>query len=444
MNIRNLFGRVKRKSNREKAKIFGYPELISSASLKSASPKIPTDPISVRFPTDEGNYFFWNSVLGTDHSFRIKFYRFLKDNIPVLNSAIWTWTHLCSAPSSVQIKGSDDSQTVKSAEKIISDLDRRIYEQSYQKFGGTDALLVQFFNSLFTDGIVCGELVLTPSGDKIDKFYFIDPTTILFELKNDRWEIFQQQDGSTSLTTSGSLVKLNPDSTFYFGLDTQVNNPVGKSLLSSIPFVAKVEQQLVSDMQKTMHNAGYHRLHVKIKPPERSNLESDEAYISRANNYFDKTVEMMRQFGPEDNPITWNDVEIDYIGPESRQAAASAWYINHKAMIEDISAGVHLDPFMLGYSYGLSRSWAGFKLELIFRNVVSIQKAAKRFMEWVRNIELALHGLNLESEHHFDNALAFGKLEQLQAEKMALENIRAKQEAGYIDFEEAKREIDEI
>ena len=436
MNIRNLFGRSRKRSSKNENFSSDQTRLINQGKLKISNPKIPSDPISTRFPTDEGNYFFWNSALGADHSFRIKFYRFLKNNIPVLNSAIWTWTHLCSAPSTVQIKGSDDPQTVKSAEKIIADLDRRIYEQSYQKFGGTDALLVQFFNSLFTDGIVCGELVLTPSGDKIDKFYFIDPASLRFELKDSQWLLFQQQDGS--------LVKLNPDSTFYFGLDTQVNNPLGKSLLSAIPFVAKVEQQLVSDMQKTMHNAGYHRLHVKIKPPERSNLESDEAYISRANSYFDKTVDMMRQFGPDDNPISWNDVEIDYIGPESRQAASSAWYINHKAMIEDIAAGVHLDPFMLGYSYGLSRSWAGFKLELIFRNVVSIQKAAKRFMEWVRNIELALHGLDLETEHHFDNALAFGKLEQLQAEKMALENIRAKQEAGYIDFEEAKREMEKI
>ena len=436
MNIRNLFGRNRKRNSKNENFSFDQTRLINQGKLKISNPKIPSDPISIRFPTDEGNYFFWNSGLGADHSFRIKFYRFLKDNIPVLNSAIWTWTHLCSAPSQVQIKGSDDPQTVKSAEKIIADLDRRIYEQSYQKFGGIDALLVQFFNSLFTDGIVCGELVLTPSGDKIDKFYFIDPTSLRFELKDSQWQLFQQQEGS--------LVKLNPDSTFYFGLDTQVNNPIGKSLLSSIPFVAKVEQQLVSYMQKTMHNAGYHRLHVKIKPPERSNLESDETYISRANNYFEKTVEMMRQFGPDDNPITWNDVEIDYIGPESRQAASSAWYINHKAMIEDIAAGVHLDPFMLGYSYGLGRSWAGFKLELIFRNVVSIQKAAKRFMEWVRNIELALHGFDLETEHHFDNALAFGKLEQLQAEKMALENIRAKQEAGFIDFEEAKKEVESI
>src|SRR4030066_39016 len=436
MNLRNLFGKIRKSRINNRNNFFDQAELVPSANLKISNPKIPSDPISIRFPSDEGNYFFWNSALGTDHSFRIKFYRFLKDNIPVLNSAIWTWTHLCAAPSSVQIKGSVKPETVKSAEKIISDLDKRIYEQSYQKLGGVDALLVQFFNSLFTDGIVCGELVLTPSGDKIDKFYFIDPASLRFELKNNRWEIFQQQEGV--------LVKLNPDSTFYFGLDTQVNNPIGKSLLSPVPFVSKVEQQLVSDMQKTMHNAGYHRLHVKIKPPERSNLESDEAYISRANNYFEKTVDMMRNFGPDDNPITWNDVEIDYIGPESRQAASSAWYINHKAMIEDIAAGVHLDPFMLGYSYGLSRSWAGFKLELIFRNVVSIQRAAKRFMEWVRNIELALHGLDLETEHHFDNSLAFGKLEQLQAEKMALENIRAKQDAGYINFDQAKREMEKI
>lgn len=374
----------------------------------------------------------WNSIWGANHPFRIRFYRFLRESIPILNSALWTWTRLCASPSYVQIKGSDDPETVKRAEAVVADLDKRIYQPFSQKAGGMDALVTQFFNSLFTDGMVCGEIVLTPAGDKIDRFYFIDPATLGLELKKGlEWEIFQEQ--------SEKKIKLNPDSTFYYGLDTEVNNPVGKSLLSAIPFVSRIEQELISDMQKTMHNAGYHRLQVQIKPPERSALESDEAYVSRANQYFKETVNMMKSFSPDDNPVTWDDVEIKYIGPESRQAASTAWYLNHKAMIEDIAAGLHLDPFMLGYSYGTTQTWAGFKLELVQKNVISLQRVAKRFLEWVRNIELALHGLPLEAEHHFDNDRGAGKLDKVQAEKIALENIVRRQKEGYISFEEAKK-----
>jgi hypothetical protein len=409
-------------------------ELIRSNSL--ATPKnFPISPVSKRTSyLDQGELLLPQSSF-YDNSFRIKLYRFLRDNIPVLNSAIWTWTRICASPNYFELKGSDDAKVLENASEVLKNLDRRIYQHSFQKFGGADALLTQFFGSLFTDGAVCGELVLTPSRDRLDKFYFIDPATIRFKLKDDStWDLYQEVEGI--------LVKLNPNSTFYLGLDQDSDDPRGKSILGSIPFLARVEQRLLEDMQKTMHNAGYHRLHIKIKPPERSSGESDETYISKANKYFEDTVEMVRGLSPEDNPITWNDVGIEYIGPSGHISSSSYWYINHKALVEDICAGVHLDPFMLGYSYGPTTSWAQFKYELILRNVVSIQRFAKRFMEWIRNIELALWGIPLECEHHFDNRKFFGMLEQRQAEKIHLENIIQKKEAGFITDDQAKTEIE--
>lgn len=293
-------------------------------------------------------------------------------------------------------------------------------------------LLAQFFTGLFTDGAVCGEVVLSPAGDRIDRFYFIDPATIEFiPNRNGQLELYQ--------VTEDRPIRLNPHSTFYFGLDTDVANPRGRSLLSGIPFVTRVEQQLVADMQKTMHNAGYHRLHVKIKPPEKKDAESDDAYVARANRYFEDTVGMMKKIAPEDNPVTWNEVEIAYIGPTGQYAGASGWYLNHKAMVEDIASGTHLDPFMLGYSYGTTQHWAGFKLELVERQVISVQRPAKRFVEWLHNLELALHGLDLRAEHHFDNRRTFGLLEARKAEQMHLDNVLKQQRAGFLTFDEAKQ-----
>jgi hypothetical protein len=434
-------------------------------TVHAARKDFPISPVSKRTSyLDQGELLLPQSSL-YDSSFRIRLYRFLRDNIPILNSAVWTWTRICASPSYFELKdsvenpalrsepflrhrvsgrgagskisGGDDPKLKDFAIEVLSNLDRRIYQHSFHKFGGADALLTQFFGSLFTDGAVCGELVLTPSRDKLDKFYFIDPATIRFKLRDDtNWELYQEVDGV--------FVRLNPASTFYLGLDPDPDDPRGKSILSSVPFVARVEQRLLEDMQKTMHNAGYHRLHVKIKPPERFSGESDETYISRANKYFEDTVEMMKELSPEDNPITWNDVQIEYIGPLGHVSSSNYWYINHKALVEDICVGVHLDPFMLGYSYGPTRSWAQFKYELILRNVVSIQALAKRFMEWIRNIELALWGIPLESVHHFDNRKFFGMREQREAEKIHLENIIRKKEAGFISDEQAKREIESL
>jgi hypothetical protein len=395
----------------------------------------PTSPISKKTSyLNQGELLLPQSSL-YDNSFRIKLCRFLRDNIPVLNSAVWTWTRICASPGYFELKGSEDSALLDKGAEVIQNLDHRIYQHSFQKFGGLDSLLSQFFRSIFTDGAVCGELVLSPAGDRLDQFFLIDPATIRFKLKDENtWELFQEVDGN--------LVRLNPNSTVYFGLDPDPDDPRGKSILSSIPFVARVEQRLLEDMQKTMHNAGYHRLHVKIKPPERFSGESEENYLSRANKYFEDAVDMMKELAPEDNPITWNDVEIEYIGPSGHVSSSQYWYINHKSLIEDICAGVHLDPFILGYSYGPTRGWAQFKYELILRNVVSIQSCAKRFLEWIHNIELALWGLPLEYIHHFDNRKFFGMLEQREAEKVHLENIIRKKEAGFITEDQAKREME--
>jgi hypothetical protein len=395
----------------------------------------PTSPVSRRTSYLDQEGLILPGACFQDNSFRVKLYRFLRDNIPILNSAVWIWTRICTAPAYFELKGSENPTLLDKGTEVIRDLDRRIYQHSFQKFGWVDALLVQFFRSLFTDGAVCGELVLTPSRDGLDKFYFIDPATIRLKLKNENtWEIFQEVDGN--------LTKLDPASTFYVGLDPDPDDPRGKSILSSIPFVARVEQRLLEDMQKTMHNAGYHRLHLKIKQPDRNPGESDETYITRANKYFENTAEMVRKLAPEDNPVTWDDVSIEYIGPSGHISSSHYWYINHKSLIEDICAGVHLDPSILGYSYGSAQSWAQFKYELILQNVVSIQKSATRFLEWMRNIELALHGLPLECEHHFDNRKFFGMLEQREAERVHLENVIRKKEAGLITEDQAKREME--
>ncbi len=394
---------------------------------------LPDKPLSKNSLMSEGEDFIIPLASQCDHSFRIKLYRFLRDNIPSLNSAIWTWTRLSCAPSSFKLKGSDEKALLEKGNRIISALDRRIYQHSFYKFSGFESLLSQFFYSLFTDGAVCGELVLEPYRKRIGRFYFIDPSTIKFKSAGADLELYQEMDGE--------LIRLNKDSTYYFGLDPDTQDPRGKSLLCSIPFVSRIEQTLLSDMQKSMHNAGYHRLHVKLRPPERVSSESNEAYTKRANQYFEDTLQMMKKLSVEDNPVTWNDVQVDYIGPQGSYAATTSWYINHKALIEEICTGVHLDPFILGYSYGAPYSWAQIKYELILRNIISIQASAKRFMEWIHNLELALNGINLEYEHLFDNRKAFGLLEQRQAEKLALENIILKKNSGLITEEEAKKEL---
>jgi len=371
--------------------------------------------------------------LPAEQEARVGLYRFLADAIPALNAAIGTWVAMSVSPCEIEIVQAVSEAVKDQAGEVVGKLFERLYDNHSQRFSSLQALLTEYFGSLYTTGAVAGEVIVTPSRDRLDYFYFVDPASLRFEPAEGNWKIYQERDGAR--------VYFDFPAAYFYGLNADSANPAGCALLRSIPFVARIEQQLLSDMQKSMHNAGYHRIHVKVRPPERMAGESEKGYIERANLYFEKTAAIFKDFRPEDNPITWDDVQIDYIGPSSKISSSSSWYLNHRAILEDLCAGTHLAPFMLGYSHGATQNWAMFKYELVQRKVRAVQRAASDFLEWLCSLELALRGIEAECKIKFRNEEIYGLGEKVSAEQARVQTIINKRTAGLIGEEEARAEI---
>ncbi|MEW5994231.1 MAG: hypothetical protein AB1744_07535, partial [Candidatus Zixiibacteriota bacterium] len=192
------------------------------------------------------------------------------------------------------------------------------------------------------------------------------------------------------------------------------------------------------------HNSGYHRLHVRITPPERMAGESDSAYVERINSYFDATVSMIKSCDVDDNPVTWDNVAIEHIGPENVRSVTNSWFFNHRAMIEDICAGTNLSPFMLGYSYGATTTWSAFKFDIVMRQVRSVQAEVAHFLEWIGNIDLALAGIDARCRFEFDNTFAYQAAEKTSVDSTRIENILKLLNAGLIDKEVARSKAGEL
>ncbi len=427
--FKRLIDVFKKKSGRISAD-FAENKLIERESLEKF-----TEKRSLKKAPDQFGYRIMLPAGDSPQKSRVNLYRFLIDTIPALNAAVWTWTSLSASPIKIEIAGTDNGETIEKAAKAVESMFSRACDNRYQKFAGVDGLLLEYFTSLYSTGSAAGELVGLPGGNGIDYFYFIDPASLGFKMRDGVWRIYQQQENKK--------VWLDQGSTYFYGLKADSVNPGGNSLLKSIPFVARVEQQMIHDMHKSMHNAGYHRIHVKVTPPDRLPGESEKNYVSRANTYFEKTASMFRDFRPEDNPITWDDVGIEYIGPSSRASSTGSWYMNHRAVIEDICAGTHLAPFMLGYSYGTTHNWAMFKYELVQREVRSVQQAAAGFLEWMANIELALKGFDVSCRIGFTNEVIYGLRDKMDAEEVRIRTIIMKKDAGLLDTDEARREAED-
>lgn len=371
-------------------------------------------------------------------NFRVRLYRFMADAIPLVHSVLWTWTRLAAAPGGFKYFRSEERVHSTAADEIVERLFGNITRMNFGSRSGVEGLLVPFFNSLFLDGAVAGKI------DFYEDFSGIKAVR-LFDLS--RCSIFLDKDGEVTIRENGNVTDrtYRGRDVFYQAHNADIANPYGRPILQPVSFVSYIEQQLVDDMQRAMHNSGYHRLHVKITPPDRRDGETDDSYVDRANSYFDDTVSMIRDIRTEDNPVTWDDVAIEYIGPKVQGTSrTNNWYLSHRSMVEEICSGTNLAPFLLGYAYNTTTNWAQFKYDLIMRQVRSVQQAARQFLNQLANIELALRGMNLTAEWQFDNKFSALAQEQTQIRKEETSRIINLYTAGLIDRKTASEMAREL
>lgn len=368
--------------------------------------------------------------------YRTFLYRFLTDNIPVINACIWTWARLAAAPGQFRVMDCSDERFQEKAGQRLERLAQRMYTNASGNPVGLVTFLADLFNSLFRDGLFAGFLTVKKDGSGVDRFIPIDAAKLVWEDGEGRRRlVLDHEKGS---------VELNRTDFCYIPLNGGVSAPLGRSILHAIPFVSYIEQQLVDDMRRSSHNSGYHRLHVKITPPERTSGESDSAYVDRINGYFDSTVSMIKSLDVEENPVTWDNVTIEHIGPDSSRSVTNSWFLNHRAMIEEISAGTNLSPFLLGYSYGATTTWSAFKFDMVMRQVKSVQAEVAHFLEWIGNIDLALAGLEAKCRFIFDNTFAYQATDKAAVQSSRVDTILKLYNAGLIDEKTARDKAGEL
>ena len=358
--------------------------------------------------------------------FKYQLYQFLSENIPAVQACLETWVRLSAAPGKFQVSSEEGNE-------ILLRLSEKLHFNTLGKTGSMEAFVSELFRDYYRSGLFSGFILLHKNGKSIDRFLPVSVADIQKDTQN---RFFLDADKSK--------IFLDRDDFYAIPYNADRKNLLGKSLFHTIPFVAYIEQQLVDDMRRTSHNSGYHRLHVQITPPERMSGEGDTAYIDRINGYFDSTVSMIKTCDIDDNPVTWDNVSINHVGPENLKSVTSSWFMNHRSMIEEICAGTNLAPFLLGYSFGATTTWASFKFDIVMRSVRSVQAEVASFLEWIGNVELALHGINEKCHYNFDNTFAYQATENSSVRSQEIDSIIKLYNAGLIEKEAATIQVSQI
>jgi len=350
--------------------------------------------------------------------FMLQVYRYLRDAIPDISDAVWTWKRLCQTGYDIEIVEASSDIAKRRAERLLHDLDVRVNGGDR----GMDGLLDIFLASLFTYGSAAMEIVLSQSRESIWDVVPVDVWTIRFRREQGRLQAYQIHDGSE--------IRLPMDRFIYVGLDRDGTNPYGRSMLRCIPFVVKTQQRLIQDMAKATRNAGWSKLHVKYTPDERQRGESPEAYAQRTQETFEQLRTKVTGIETDQNLVTYDNVSIEVVRGDQH---AQVFYDNHKAVEEQVITGMHLMPILLGRNYGTTETYGTAQFEIINRQVEAVNRSVKRILERLYNFELSLMWGEARARVNMRGNRTVDVLKEAMARSREIANATALRDAGFLD-----------
>ena len=353
----------------------------------------------------------------------LQVYRFLRDSIPDISDAIWTWKRLCQTGWEVDFLDTSSSTAKERAQRLIAALDGRVNNGDR----GMEGLLDIFYTSLFTYGAAAVEIVLTQSRESVYDVVPVDVWTVRFKREGGKLQAYQVLDGQA--------IKLPMDRFIYVGMDREGTNPYGRSMLRSIPFVVKIQQRLIEDMAKATHNAGWSKLHVQYAGEERARSESVDAYQERMRTNLNSLRDKLAGIEADQNLVTYDNVKISLLRGDQH---AQVFYDNHKAIEEQVITGMHLMPILLGRNYGTTETYGTAQFEIINRQVEGVNRSVQKLLERLYNFELALMWGEATARVKMHTNRTVDVLKEAQAREKEIGNVLRLKEAGLMDDEQVK------
>ncbi len=352
----------------------------------------------------------------------LRVYRYLRDVIPDVSDAVWTWKRLCHTGHEVRLHGLDGGAASAAAHGAVAAFEARINPDG----GGLPGLLDVFYASLFTYGAAAFEVVPGRARSWIHDLAPVDVWTVRFRRVSGRLEAFQVFDGET--------IPLPRAYFLYVGLDRDGTNPYGRSMLRSLPSAVRIQQELLADMAKATHNAGWNKLHVRYRPEERQPGESAEAYQERIRGNLHALRDRLSGAAIDQNLVTYDNVEVAVLGGHQRN---HVFYENHKAVEEQVITGMHMMPVLMGRNYGSTETYGTAQFEVVNRQVQTVNRHVGAMLTRIFNIELALRGISARAEVSLRGNRTVDILKEATARGREIENVLRLFEAGLIGREEA-------
>lgn len=322
------------------------------------------------------------------------------------------------------------------AEAVISRIND-LAGSVYRTGGGMDGLVNHFLRQIAMMGALSGEWVVADSiSNGIRDVVVVPVRTIRFKYEDGIYLPHQYTGGGVG----SAYVALNPVSYSYSPVQTMDDSPYG--IPGFYAALKNIEVQLdavggLSHIIRKMGLLGF--LDVSMKIPERKAGEGDEAYQKRLSSRLSDYAKAFTSNFSRGVAVHYDDQELKHnnIGSLAAAAAKAVFNLNE----EQIFSALDIPPSMAGRSYSTTETYAEVDYERFITRLGNYRRLIKRFMEKGYNLDLQLAGINAEVSVAFNENSGFREGEKAQADGAQIANVISKRDAGFIDQDEAAREL---
>jgi hypothetical protein len=323
--------------------------------------------------------------------------------------------------------------------KATKDLLENKAQTIQSRHGGIDGLIEKLLDQAATFGAMAGEVIMNDEMTDVVDFVDVNPKTIRFfweetagpdteRFPPGRWAPYQKMNAAElekakarGQKIRSGCAKLNEVTFQYYAFDAAPGSPYGTPpFLAALSNIA-IQRDMVINMAQIVKKLGLLGIiDMVVKSLPMKPGETQAAYESRAGAYLDEYVTVVEDMVKDGGIVHFDDVEAKSYQLTGNAAGATAIFKQNEELI---FSGLKSMPSVQGRSYSTTETYAGVAYEIILRNAVRYQRAAKRLIEHIYWMSASLAGLQPDRIRvTFNNNRALFRLQEAQAEKLEIMN----------------------
>lgn len=310
-----------------------------------------------------------------------------------------------------------------------------------ESHGGVDGIIEKMMDQAAVFGAMAGEFVVNDSMTGVVDFVDINPKSIRFFWEEDdqRYAPYQkvkqaqaQEAEKKNQKVIGSCVKLNEVTFRYYAFDAAPQSPYGvPPFLAALQNIA-IQRDMVLNMAQIVKKIGLLAIiDMTVDKIKKRPSETEEQYYTRASQYLSDYADAVEDMAKEGGLVHYDDTNVKTYNIAGNAAGATNIFKQNEELI---FSGLKSMPSVQGRSFSTTETYAGVAYEIVLRNTVRYQRAAKRFIEYGYWLDTQLSGEQADSiSVVFNQNKTLQRLQNAQAHKIEIENAWIQWWLGVID-----------